>query len=127
MKFEKGYSPIRAYSNTKVANILFTRHLARRLRDTNIQVFSLHPGVVQSSLGRNLSFAHSLVSMLLGVLCKKTNEGAQTTVYCALEAKQDDEHHYFSDCAVGYTSKLARDERAAKKLWNLSEKMVGLQ
>lgn len=124
MNYEKGYDRIQAYGNSKVANVLFTRHLAKKVKGTNIKVFSVHPGAVQSELARHIG--GDIMKYLMPFFVKKTAEGMQTTLYCALEADQDDEHYYFSDCVVGYTSSYARSDETAKKLWDLSEKMVGL-
>lgn len=125
MLYEKGYDRFKAYGNSKVANILFTRHLAKKVKGTNIQVFSVHPGAVQSNLGRHIvgSFTASWYAALI---LKNSMEGAQTTLHCALEAEQDDHSYYFSDCAVGYASAYARKDDVAERLWQVSEKMVQL-
>ncbi|XP_064122215.1 retinol dehydrogenase 12-like isoform X2 [Macrobrachium nipponense] len=124
MNYEKGYDRIQAYGNSKVANVLFTRHLAKKVKGTNITVFSVHPGAVQSELARHIG--GDILKYFMPFFVKKTAEGMQTTLYCALEAEQDDEHYYFSDCQVSYASSYARSDETAKKLWDLSEKMVGL-
>ncbi|XP_068240695.1 retinol dehydrogenase 12-like [Palaemon carinicauda] len=124
MNYEKGYDKIQAYGNSKVANLLFTRHLAKKVKGTNIKVFSVHPGAVQSDLARYVG--GEILKYFMPFLLKKTAEGMQTTIYCALEAEQDNEHFYFSDCEVGYASIYGRNDQTAEKLWDLSEKMVGL-
>ncbi|KAK3859946.1 hypothetical protein Pcinc_033973 [Petrolisthes cinctipes] len=124
MMYEKGYDKVKAYENSKLANVLFTRQLAKRLKGTSIEVFSLHPGAVQSNLGRHVLGQWS-ASTLITLFIKTTAEGAQTSIFCALEARQQ-EPHYFSDCAQGYAVSAAQDDEAAEKLWKLSEKMVGL-
>ncbi|XP_042873945.1 retinol dehydrogenase 11-like [Penaeus japonicus] len=124
MAYEKGYDRNQAYSNSKVANILFTRHLAKKVKGTNIQVFSLHPGTVQSNLWKHFSslFTASYAKLIL----KNSTEGAQTTLYCALEAEQNNHSYYFNDCAAGYASAIARNDGIAERLWRVSEKLVGL-
>ncbi|KAK4293855.1 hypothetical protein Pmani_033478 [Petrolisthes manimaculis] len=124
MNYEKGYNKVQAYGNSKLANVLFTRQLAKRLKGTSIQVFALHPGAVQSNLGRHFMGMWS-ASKLVTLFIKTTAEGAQTTIFCALEACQQ-EPHYFSDCAPGYVVSAAQDDEVAEKLWKVSEKMVGL-
>ncbi|XP_071515973.1 retinol dehydrogenase 12-like isoform X2 [Panulirus ornatus] len=124
MNNEKDYNRLVAYGRSKLANILFTRQLAKRLKGTNIQVFSVHPGIVQSNLGRHIVGGLSAWSFST-ILLKTTIEGIQTTLHCALEANQEDPY-YYSDCSLGHASPEAQDDEAAEKLWLISEKMVGL-
>ncbi|RXG58357.1 Retinol dehydrogenase 12 [Armadillidium vulgare] len=113
-------------SKHMLANILHLRHLSKLLQGTNIQVFALHPGAVQSELGRHLPFGFNFVySKLLSFFCKTTKEGAQTTVYCATEAVQHP-MIYFSDCLPDKPSKEALNDEKAEKLWKISEEVVNL-
>ncbi|XP_047738489.1 retinol dehydrogenase 12-like isoform X4 [Hyalella azteca] len=122
---KKPYDKAQAYFNSKLANVLFTRHLAQILKGTKIQVFSLHPGAVFSAAGRHIVTSTFLGDHIFCLLPKTTLEGAQTTVYCATEAKQ---HHemYFSDCAVGWALDASKDERLAEDFWKLSAQLVKL-
>ncbi|XP_043082350.1 retinol dehydrogenase 12 isoform X3 [Puntigrus tetrazona] len=88
---EKGYSPRRAYGQSKLANILCTRSLAKRLQGSGVTVYSLHPGVVQSELFRNLSKPVQIAVKVFSPFTKSTVQGAQTTIYCAVEPKLDNE------------------------------------
>nr|XP_027228716.1 retinol dehydrogenase 11-like [Penaeus vannamei] len=126
LTYEKGFDRNQSYANSKVANILFTRHLAKKVKGTNIKVFSLHPGVVQSNLWRHVAGAFAS-SWYAALISKSSMEGAQTTLYCALEAEQNDYSYYFNDCAAGYASALARNDDIAERLWRVSEKMVKLE
>lgn len=126
MNYEKSYNKYDSYFNSKLANILFTRQLAKRLKGTNIQVFAVHPGGVQSNLSRHIVSEGYLPTGRFSALFLKTPvEGTQTTIYCALEAQQQ-EPYYYSDCNIGATIKAATDDVVAEKLWEVSEKMVGL-
>ncbi|XP_064121928.1 retinol dehydrogenase 12-like [Macrobrachium nipponense] len=125
MNYEKGYNRSKAYANSKVANVLFTRHLAKRVQGTNIQVFALHPGVVQTDLGRHLLGGYLL--SLISFFQKTTVEGIQTVLHCALEADQNDETYYFSECNGAYSSRISRRDDLAEDLWHLSAKMVGMR
>jgi len=118
------YDETQVYCNSKLANVLFTRELARQLKGTNIQVFSVHPGAVLSNLASHLvsSFVNNY---LMGPLLKTTMQGAQTTIYCATEATQSQEM-YFSDCSVGWAAPQAKDDTVAQQLWKHSSKLVGL-
>ncbi|XP_045613278.2 retinol dehydrogenase 12 [Procambarus clarkii] len=124
MKYERGYDRMQAYGNSKLANVLFTRQLAKKLKGTNIQVFAVHPGGVQSNLARHVVDVW-YASKLMAILWKNTVEGTQTTLHCALEAIQEDPY-YYSDCGLCYASAAARDDAVAEKLWHISEEMVGL-
>ncbi|KAG0727806.1 Retinol dehydrogenase 12 [Chionoecetes opilio] len=96
------------------------------VHSSNIQVFSLHPGSVQSNLSRHIVNKGNLpTGRLSALLMKTTVEGIQTTLYCALEAQQQ-EPYYYSDCNIAFTIKAARDDALAERLWLVSEEMVGL-
>ncbi|XP_026056760.1 retinol dehydrogenase 12 [Carassius auratus] len=124
---EKGYSPRRAYGQSKLANILCTRSLAKRLQGSSVTVYSLHPGVVQSELFRNLSKPVQIAVKVFSPFTKTTIQGAQTTIYCAVEPKLDKESGgYYSDCAPAQCSREALDDEMAQKLWELSCQMLGI-
>ncbi|CAL4070341.1 unnamed protein product, partial [Meganyctiphanes norvegica] len=125
--FEKrDYGLLTVYGTSKLANILFTRQLAKEVKDSNIQVFSLHPGAVQSELGRHMPYPiANLARNGLQLFSKSTAEGAQTSIHCATEAVQDD-LLYYTDCSVGDPSPAARDDDAAQKLWKFSENVINL-
>ncbi|KAF2349808.1 NAD(P)-binding domain, partial [Trinorchestia longiramus] len=119
------YNYVVRYSNSKLANILFTRQLAKILQGTQIQVFSVHPGGVHTEISRHL-FSSFLENYIISIFQKTSIEGAQTTVYCATEAQQHPEM-YFSDCAVGWALNASKDEVMAEGLWRLSAQLVGLE
>ncbi|XP_052769931.1 retinol dehydrogenase 12-like [Mya arenaria] len=132
---ERSFSTMTAYSNSKLANILFTRELAKRLEGTNVTAVSLHPGVIATELTRHANDKNIatwvlmtfLFNPFLQHLIKTPTAGAQTTLYCALDP--DVENHpgkYFSDCAVKEPTKAGQDDIMASKLWTLSEKLTGL-
>ncbi|XP_030623119.1 retinol dehydrogenase 12 [Chanos chanos] len=124
---EKSYHPRRAYGQSKLANILWTRSLARRLQGTGVTVYSLHPGVVQSELWRNLSRPIQVAVKVFSPFTKTSVQGAQTSIYCAVEPQLEKESGgYYSDCAPARCSQAARDDDMAQKLWELSCKMLGI-
>ncbi|XP_051537932.1 retinol dehydrogenase 12-like isoform X2 [Myxocyprinus asiaticus] len=124
---EKSYSPRRAYGQSKLANILCTHSLAKRLQGTGVTVYSLHPGVVQSELFRNLSKPVQIAVKVFRPFTKTTVQGAQTTIYCAVESELDMESGgYYSDCAPARCSREASDDEMAQKLWELSCQMLGI-
>uniref|UniRef100_A0A3B4ARU1 Uncharacterized protein n=1 Tax=Periophthalmus magnuspinnatus TaxID=409849 RepID=A0A3B4ARU1_9GOBI len=127
----RSYTPLQSYRQSKLANILFTRHLAKRLTGSGVSCFCLHPGVIRTELGRHVHSSFPLLGALLSLpallLMKTPHEGSQTSVYCAvtpgLESKSG---AYFSDCAEKNPAPEAKDDETALKLWNESCKLVGL-
>ena len=79
------YTPMLGYAQSKLANILFTRELAKRLGNkSNITTYSLHPGIIYTNLGRYLPL-QSIYTKLMKFLYLNEDMGSQTTLYCALE------------------------------------------
>lgn len=135
INWEKSYSPVKAYGQSKLANILFTNELAKRLKDTSVSVFSLHPGSVRTELLRYsgeglfflLPFMLKVVHPFWCVVSKTSWEGAQTTIHCAVSDEAlESNGKYFSDCYPKRPSSYARNSENATKLWQLSEQMVNL-
>eukprot|EP00794_Sanderia_malayensis_P007970 gene7970-8829_t len=130
---ESSYDPMNAYSESKLANVLFANELSKRLKNKNVSVFSLHPGVVTTELGRYSSFMnHPIVKLLLvpvrKLIYKDSQQGAQTSICCAVEEGLEKlTGEYFADCAVATKSAFAQDEQLAKKLWQLSMQWTKLE
>lgn len=124
---EKNYSGFGAYCSSKLANVLFSNELARRLRGTGVTVNSLHPGVVSTGFARNNGwFFNALVSV--GSLFMLTAEqGAQTSIYLASSPEVEGvSGKYFDKSKAVVPSADALNEADAKRLWEVSEKLVGL-
>ncbi|XP_017846266.1 retinol dehydrogenase 12-like [Drosophila busckii] len=128
---EKSYNETGAYNQSKLANILFTRELAKRLEGTGVTVNALHPGVVDTELYRNLKciqndFGQHVVRPLMTPFVKTPKSGAQTTLYAALDPDLVNVTGlYFSDCKPKKVSAAAADEETAKFLWTESLKWTG--
>ena len=127
---EKSYSRFGAYCQSKLANVLFTKELHRRLVGTGVTVYAVHPGVVLTEIGRHAQpVLWSAVKMLGPLVLKTPLQGAQTTIYCCVE--EGIEHQsgkYFVDCDVMEgTSAKSNDQGLAEKLWELSERMTGVR
>lgn len=125
---EKSYDPAKAYEQSKLANVLFTRELARRLKGTGVTANSLHPGLVDTELMRHMGFANSFFAKLFvypffWVILKTPINGAQTTLHVALEPELDGvSGKYFADCKETEEAPQAQDDEMAKFLWKVSEK-----
>lgn len=124
---EKSYNSLTAYCNTKLANILFTRELAKKLSGTQVTANSLHPGVVKTDILRNPSGIWWLFYVIMKMVYRTPQSGAQTTIACALDTDFENvSGKYFSDCSVTEESKEAQDDETADWLWRTSEKLTGL-
>ncbi|KAI4826028.1 hypothetical protein KUCAC02_021685 [Chaenocephalus aceratus] len=129
INLEKKYHPWESYSQSKLANVLFTKELANNLKGTGVTSYSLHPGVIRTELGRHMWPEMPLWKKVLFTpfmfLIKSPTEGAQTTIYCAVEESlQNESGLYYSDCAPKTAAPQGLDDEAAKKLWDLSAAMV---
>ncbi|KAL4657269.1 retinol dehydrogenase 12-like isoform X1 [Arapaima gigas] len=124
---EKSYDTRKAYGQSKLANILCTRSLARRLQGTGVTVYALHPGIVQTELGRHLNTPLKIAWKVVRPFTKNSMQGAQTSIYCAVAPELEKESGgYYSDCAPATCSTDAADDEMAQKLWELSCKMLGI-
>jgi light-dependent protochlorophyllide reductase len=131
MQSELYYNNFEAYGQSKLANMLFSRELARRLKDTGVTANSLHPGIVTSELSRHLGFSEIVANISLRVLSlvalKSEEEGAQTSIHLAVsEDVEGTSGKFFVDCKEKEPANTAKDDVAAEKLWHISAKLVGL-
>ncbi|XP_040050408.1 dehydrogenase/reductase SDR family member 13 isoform X1 [Gasterosteus aculeatus] len=122
------WNNFRAYCNSKLFNVLFTRELANRLEGTSVTCYSLHPGVIATELCRNMSlWMQLLVTPFAKLFFVDPEGGSQTIVYCALqEGLESLSGRYFSRCALQQVGAMGRDDALARKLWELSERFTGL-
>ena len=125
---EKSYSSWGAYYDSKLANVLFTRELSKRLEGTHVTVNALHPGVVTTELQRHSILSSPLLYPVRWYVFKTSEQGAQTTIYCAVsEDMEGVSGKYLRDCHIVDPSKASQDDDMAKKLWEVSLKLVGLE
>lgn len=116
------------YYASKEANILFTRELARRLEGTGVTANCLHPGLIDTGIWRNVPVPLSWgLYLIIKGFFKTPKQGCQTTVMLAVDENLDVSGKYFSDCAESSLSATASDIGRARKLWDISEKMVKLE
>uniref|UniRef100_A0A667ZXR5 Si:dkey-23o4.6 n=1 Tax=Myripristis murdjan TaxID=586833 RepID=A0A667ZXR5_9TELE len=125
------YSALTSYRQSKLANVLFSRELAHRLKGSGVSSFSLHPGVIRTELGRHVHSWFPLLGALLSapslLLMKTPTQGCQTSVYCAVTpGLQERSGCYFSDCEEKDVAPEGQDDVVAMKLWEVSARLVGL-
>jgi NAD(P)-dependent dehydrogenase (short-subunit alcohol dehydrogenase family) len=124
---ERDYGP-RAYDNSKLANILFTMELSRRLEGTGVTVNALHPGFVSTGFAKNNGrlFA-ALVSIFAPLVARSPAKGAETSIYLASSPSVAGiTGKYFYDSHVVPAAPQATDRVVARKLWDVNAEMVHL-
>jgi WW domain-containing oxidoreductase len=122
----KGYGDWKNYGQSKLANLLFAKELARRFAGTKKTANAVHPGVISTNLGRHMNAAMNVVFKTFGGLFLKTvPQGAATEVYVATNpAVADVSGKYFADVNVATSRADGDDVALAKKLWDVTEKIV---
>lgn len=118
---------------TKLENILFTRELSKRLEGTGVTVNALHPGYVVTNATNNVGVLQwKLVKLLTFpikfIFFKSARQGAQTTIRLAVDPELENvTGKYFADCELDDVSDAAKDDGAAKKLWEISERLTKIR
>ena len=129
LSLEQGYTSLKAYSQSKLANVIFTYGLCSRLFKEGITANAVHPGIVGSRIGfgRNGSSTHWLMK-LHQKIAKSPEKGAETSIFLASSPTIGEKSggYYINKKAVP-SSKLSYDPDAATALWNISLKMCGLE
>lgn len=122
----KGYGDWANYGQSKIANLLFAKELARRFQGTRRTANAVHPGVIKTNLGRHMNPLAGLVFGIVGPLVlKSVPQGAATEVFVATHPSLAGvSGQYFADCNVARPRADAEDAELAKKLWDVSEQIV---
>jgi NAD(P)-dependent dehydrogenase (short-subunit alcohol dehydrogenase family) len=122
----RGYTPWGHYGQSKLANLLFAKELARRLAGTRRTANAVHPGVIRTNLGRHMpGFADLLFGLAGPLVLKSVPQGAATEVYVAVHpAVAGITGAYFADCNVAKARADADDPALARRLWEVSEAIV---
>jgi NAD(P)-dependent dehydrogenase (short-subunit alcohol dehydrogenase family) len=118
----KGFTAMGEYATSKLANVLFTQELARRLEGTGVNAYALHPGAIASDIwGRRLP---GPLTTVMKLFMRSTEDGAKTSVWCATAPELAHESgKYYDDCKEKEPNKVATPELAAE-LWRRSEEWV---
>ncbi|XP_076014182.1 retinol dehydrogenase 12 [Genypterus blacodes] len=125
---EKDYNPIRAYTQSKLANVLFTRELAKRIEALGVTAYAVDPGMANTGIIRHIK--HPLQDMIkrFSFLLKTPEEGVFTTIYCVITAENKLlTGGYYKDCAITDSSRSGQDDGTALKLWAVSCHLLGIR
>jgi len=118
----RSWTGIHEYAVSKLANLLFSAELTKRVQGTSISTYSLHPGVVDTEIWRALPNWARPFLKLRGFLTPE--EGARTTLHCAMHAPQQESGLYYADSKPKQPSALGQNSELAAELWERSEKWV---
>jgi NAD(P)-dependent dehydrogenase (short-subunit alcohol dehydrogenase family) len=127
LQSEKSYAPLTAYFQSKLANVLFTYELARRLQGTGVTVNCLHPGVIAT----NLLSDYMAKPRSMGFLSKLSHPGPEKGAKPSIRLASDPElatttGKYFKEMVEAPTSKASYDQEIAHRLWKKSADLTGL-
>jgi NAD(P)-dependent dehydrogenase (short-subunit alcohol dehydrogenase family) len=127
LQSERSFKGWQVYGRSKLCNILFANELARRLQGTRVTSNSLHPGVIASRFGQNNNVLVRLGLLAARPFLKTVEQGAATSIYLATSpAAAGVTGKYFDEGRERPPASAARDEAAARRLWEVSERLTGL-
>lgn len=127
LQLQEGFSPIKAYGLSKLCNIMFTRELAARLKDTTVTANALHPGVVSTRLASEASWMMKLFYTLGKPFMKSPTSGAETPLYLATADEVTGVGgKYFKNKKEIKPADIALDDDLCRQLWEISEELTQL-
>ena len=128
LDFKKGYFGIKAYARSKLANILFTYELARRLEGTGVTVNALHPGHIATDIWKtNFGVIGPALKRIMGLFSLTPEEGAENSIFLASSPEVEGIHgKYFIKNEPAQSSSTSYDEEIASRLWKLSSELTSL-
>lgn len=126
-KGPKGFAGWRAYGESKLANVLFSNELARRLDGTDVTSNALHPGFVRTRFFEDKGFGGRVAKAMAAWFALTPEDGARTTVHVATAPElEGTTGRYFEKCQEATPAPAALDEAAARRLWDLSAAWTGV-
>lgn len=127
LNMKRSYRATRAYANSKLANIMFTRELARRLAGSGVSAFSVHPGLTATRIAQDGdSIFGSVMWKVMRRRLADAAEGADTVIWLATEpGLEDSSGDYFFERRVASPNPSARDDVTCARLWLVSEDLTG--
>jgi len=124
IEFKQNFSGAKAYRQSKLGLILFTRLLAKKLEGTGVTVNTVHPGMNKTDLGRDAGGFSKMIFKMMG---KDPQRGAETSIYLASSSDVENiTGEYFAKKEIKKSSKESYDMDLAKKLWDVSKKYLKL-
>ena len=128
LQFQRGFRGLTAYARSKLANILFTRELARRLAGTGVTANCLHPGFVSTGIGQRDGGLFAIMVRMSMLFARTPEQGASTIVYLATSPDvAGASGGYYVDCRQAEPTRTAQDDATARRLWEESLRLAGLQ
>ncbi|NNE73288.1 MAG: SDR family oxidoreductase [Acidimicrobiales bacterium] len=127
LQSERSFSSMKVYGQSKLANMLFTRELAKRLDGTGVTVNSVHPGAVRTRLARDgdAGLLGDLAMRVVSPFFRSPEKGAATTLHVATEPSlATTTGQYFANSKPETTAPTAQDDAAAERLWSISEELT---
>ena len=125
--FSDGYKSMKVYGHSKLANLMFTYELARRLDGSGVTVNCVHPGAVATGLGKNNGTMATMLIRMLAPFFRTPDKGAATTLHVATSPALDGvTGRYFASCREAKSTPASHDRDAALRLWELSANLTGL-
>jgi NAD(P)-dependent dehydrogenase (short-subunit alcohol dehydrogenase family) len=126
LQYSRGYKSFKVYGQSKLANILFTYELARRLEGTTVTANTLHPGVIASGFGQTYPGWLSRIIGFAKPFMLSNADGAKTSIYLASSPEVEGvSGKYFDKCKPVKSNQASYDVDSQKKLWEISEGLVG--
>lgn len=127
LQMNRKFSGQKAYATSKLAMLLFTYELARRLEGSGVTCNASNPGIAKTSLGYDSGLIASLSRRVVDLFGKSAEKGAETTIYLATSREVErTSGKYFEDQAESESSELSYDASSAKRLWEASLRLTGL-
>jgi len=128
LQFQRGFRGLTAYGRSKLANILFTRELARRLAGTGVTANCLHPGFVSTGIGQRDGGLFAIMVRMSMLFARTPEQGASTIVYLATSPDvAAASGGYYADCRQAVQTHAAQNDDDARRLWEESLRLAGLQ
>jgi NAD(P)-dependent dehydrogenase (short-subunit alcohol dehydrogenase family) len=125
---EKKYKPMKAYGQAKLANLLFTYELARRLAGTGVTANAVHPGAVRTNFGKGMKGRWRIFLWLGSPFLIDAERGAETSIFVASSPEVSGiTGKYFVKKKEKMSSKRSHDQTGAKRLWEVSSKLTGIE
>lgn len=127
LESQRSYNFMRAYGRSKLANVMFTFELSRRLAGKGVTVNAVHPGLVGTNMGSNNGWLVRLFLPLFRLFSLRPEVGAETSIYLASSPDVEDiSGKYFYQKQAVTSSQYSLDEAKARQLWEVSAEMIGL-